>query len=155
MPADFESIPGTRTVHSRGWGALTDADLLGHMARIAALFKSGVLDSDWAQIADFSGVEHMDGLSAAGIRRAAEENPWPRYAVLACSSWPPTSSCAWLRTYPGPGQSRRPTMSASPARSPTPRTSSPASAPAWASPSERARRRHGARRFTFNSLSKR
>jgi hypothetical protein len=83
MPADFELIPGTRTVHSRGWGALTDADLLGHMARIAALFKSGVLDSDWAQIADFSGVDNMDGLSTAGVRRAAEENPWPRYAVRA------------------------------------------------------------------------
>ena len=50
MPADFELIPGTRTVYSRGWGALTDADLLGHMARISALFKAGTLDAEWAQI---------------------------------------------------------------------------------------------------------
>ena len=83
MPADFELIHGKRTVHSRGWGALTDADLLGHMARIAALFKTGVLDGDWAQIADFSDVDNMDGLSTTGIRRAAEDNPWPRYAVRA------------------------------------------------------------------------
>ena len=27
MPADFELRPETRTVYSRGWGALTDADL--------------------------------------------------------------------------------------------------------------------------------
>ena len=84
MPADFELMPATRTVHSRGWGALTDADLLGHMERIAALFKSGVLDSDWAQIADFSGVENVDGcrrpLAFDGLRN---DNPWPRYAVRA------------------------------------------------------------------------
>ena len=49
MPADFELILGTRTVYSRGWGVLTDADLLGHMARISALFKAGTLDTDWAQ----------------------------------------------------------------------------------------------------------
>ena len=54
MPADFELIPGTRTVYSRGWGALTDADLLGHMARISALFKAGALDAEWAQLWDFT-----------------------------------------------------------------------------------------------------
>ena len=83
MPADFELIPGTRTVHSRGWGALTDADLLGHMARIAALFKTGVLDGDWAQIATSAPSTTWTVVSTAGIRRAAEGNPWPRYAVRA------------------------------------------------------------------------
>ena len=62
MPADFELIPGTRTVYSRGWGALTDADLLGHMARISALFKAGTLDTEWAQLWDFTGVENVDGV---------------------------------------------------------------------------------------------
>jgi hypothetical protein len=84
MPADFELIPGTRTVHSRGWGALTDADLLGHMARISALFKAGTLDVEWAQIWDFTGVENVDGVSTGGIRRVAEGNPWPRSAIRAC-----------------------------------------------------------------------
>jgi hypothetical protein len=83
MPADFELMRPTRTVYSRGWGAVTDADLLGHMARIAALFKAGVLDGDWAQIGDFSAVDNVDGVSTAGIRRAAEANPWPRYSVRA------------------------------------------------------------------------
>ena len=83
MPADLELMPATRTVYSRGWGALTDADLIGHMERIAALFKAAVLDSDWAQIADFSGVDNMNGVTSAGIRRVAERNPWPRYAVRA------------------------------------------------------------------------
>ena len=83
MPADFELMPGTRTVYSRGWGALTDADLLDHMARISALFKAGALDSDWAQLLDFTAVDNMDGVSTAGIRQAAEKNPWPRYTVRA------------------------------------------------------------------------
>ena len=84
MPADFELIAGTRTVYSRGWGALTDADLLGHMARISALFKAGTLDTEWAQLWDFTGVENVDGVSTAGVRRAAEGNPWPRSAIRAC-----------------------------------------------------------------------
>ncbi len=84
MPADFELRPETRTVYSRGWGALTDADLLGHMARIAVLFKTGALDGDWAQLWDFSAVDNVDGVSSAGVRQAAEGNPWPRYAVRAC-----------------------------------------------------------------------
>jgi hypothetical protein len=54
------------------------------MTRIAALFRAGVLDGDWAQILDFSAVDNMDGVSTAGIRRIAELNPWPRFAVRAC-----------------------------------------------------------------------
>ena len=84
MPADFELIPGTRTVYSRGWGALTDADLVGHMARISALFKAGQLDAEWAQLWDFTGVESVDGVSTAGVRRVAEGNPWPRSSVRVC-----------------------------------------------------------------------
>ena len=84
MPADFELISGTRTVYSRGWGALTDTDLLGHMARISALFKAGELDAEWAQLWDFTGVENVDGVSTAGVRRVAEGNPWPRSAIRAC-----------------------------------------------------------------------
>jgi hypothetical protein len=83
MPADFELLRETRIVRSRGWGTLTDADLLGHVARITALFKNGTLDADWAQIMDFSAVERVDGVSSAGIRQAAEQNPWPRYSVRA------------------------------------------------------------------------
>jgi hypothetical protein len=83
MPADFELMPSTRTIYTRGWGSLSDADLLDHMARIAALFRSGALDAEWAQICDFTGVENLDGVTSDGIRRAAEGNPWPRYTVRA------------------------------------------------------------------------
>ena len=83
MPADFELLRETRTVYSRGWGALTDADLAGHMARISALFKAGSLDGDWAQLWDFSAVDNVDGVSTAGVRQVAEGNPWPRYSVRA------------------------------------------------------------------------
>ena len=84
MPADFELRRETRTVCSRGWGALTDADLLGHMARISALFKAGELDVEWAQVWDFSAVDNVNGVTSAGVRQIAEGNPWPRYAVRAC-----------------------------------------------------------------------
>ena len=83
MPADFELMPSTRTVHTRAWGALSDSDLHDHMVRIAALFKDGVLDAEWAQICDFTGVDNLDGVTTAGIRRMAEGNPWPRYTVRA------------------------------------------------------------------------
>jgi hypothetical protein len=81
MPFDIELRPAERTVYTRVSGALTDAELLGHMARIAALFRDGTLDGDWAQIVDFTQVEHVDGISSAGVRRAAEGHPWPQYAV--------------------------------------------------------------------------
>lgn len=83
MPADFELRRKTRIVYSRGWGALTDADLLGHQARMTALLKSGELGVDWAQLWDFTGVENLDGVSSTGIRRVAEGNPWPRHTVRA------------------------------------------------------------------------
>jgi hypothetical protein len=83
MPADFELLRPARTVLSRGWGALTDADLFDHMTRIAALFEQGALDGDWAQIYDFTAVDNVDGVSTAGIRRVAEGNPWPHYTVRA------------------------------------------------------------------------
>ncbi len=83
MPADFELMPSTRTVYTRGWGTLSDTDLLNHMARISALFKDGVLDAEWAQICDFTGVDNLNDVTSEGIRRAAEGNPWPRYTVRA------------------------------------------------------------------------
>jgi len=84
VPADFELRPETRTVHSRGWGALTDADLVAHMARMSALFKAGSLAPDWAQLWDFSAVDNVDGVSTEGVRQLAEGNPWPRFSVRAC-----------------------------------------------------------------------
>ena len=83
MPADFELRRETRIVYSRGWGALTDADLVGHQAHMTALFKAGRLDVDWAQLWDFTAVENLDGVSTTGIRRVADGNPWPRYTVRA------------------------------------------------------------------------
>ena len=83
MPADFELMPSTRTVYTRGWGSLSDTDLFDHMARIAALFTDGALDAEWAQICDFTGVENLDGVTSHGVRQAAEGNPWPRHTVRA------------------------------------------------------------------------
>ena len=77
MPADFELTSDTRTVHSRAWGALTDADLLDHSLRLGALFRAGDLGPDWAQISDFTAIEHLRGVSSDGIRLLAERNPWP------------------------------------------------------------------------------
>ena len=54
------------------------------LRRIAALFKAGALDGDWAQLWDFTGVENVDGVSTAGVRRVADGNPWPRSAIRVC-----------------------------------------------------------------------
>lgn len=83
MPADFELTRATHMVHSRAWGALTDDDVLGHMARIGVLFREGVLDAGWAQISDFTAVTDMRAVSSAGIRRMAEVNPWPKENIRA------------------------------------------------------------------------
>jgi hypothetical protein len=83
MPADFTLVRGSRTVHTRAWGPLTDAELYAHLLQIASLFRDGVLDGDWAQLCDFTGVGSLDAVSSQGIRRMAERNPWPRFNVRA------------------------------------------------------------------------
>jgi len=76
MPADFELDESRRIVFSRAWGALTDAELLDHMARVKEAHEQGRIDSRWAQIADFSAVTSMDGVSSSGVRGLAQGNPW-------------------------------------------------------------------------------
>jgi hypothetical protein len=83
MPADMELMHATRTVHSRGWGALSDGDLFGHIERIAALFQEGVLDRTWAQICDFTEAESMTAVTSIGVLSAAERNPWPPDTIRA------------------------------------------------------------------------
>jgi hypothetical protein len=83
MPADMELMHATRTVYSRGWGALSDADLFGHIERIAALFQEGVLDRTWAQICDFTEAESMTAVTSLGVLSAAERNPWPPDTIRA------------------------------------------------------------------------
>jgi hypothetical protein len=83
MPADMELNPSTRIVYSRGWGILSDADLFGHVVRVAALFKDGVIDPTWAQISDFTGVVSMSAVTSTGIHSAAERNPWPPDTIRA------------------------------------------------------------------------
>jgi hypothetical protein len=78
-------VPGTysldrpgRIVRSRAWGALTEADFIGHLEVIAAHFQAGTLDASWGQIADFTDVTSVAELTTAGIRKLAARNPWPR-----------------------------------------------------------------------------
>lgn len=83
MPADFELDMLERTVRSRGWGVVTDDDLFNHLEQIRALFDQGILDSTWAQVADFSAAERFDQVSPEGIRRMAACNPWPNASLRA------------------------------------------------------------------------
>ena len=83
MPADFELDMGERTVRSRVWGVVTDGDLRNDVERIRTLFERGILDSTWAQVADFSAVERCDHISSAEIRRLAGYNPWPKGSLRA------------------------------------------------------------------------
>ena len=83
MPFDVELLPAERVVLTRAWGTVTDDDVVGQVERTAALFRDGTIDGDWAQIVDYSAVTDVDGVTSAGVRRAAEANAWPRYAVRA------------------------------------------------------------------------
>ena len=83
MPADFELDTVERTVRSRAWGVVTDGDLFNHVERIRALFDQGILDSTWAQVADFSAVERFDLISSEELRRLAARNPWPKGSLRA------------------------------------------------------------------------
>lgn len=50
MPVAFNLDPHARLVRSRAWGVVTEADLMGHVVSMRALFASGALDADWAQV---------------------------------------------------------------------------------------------------------
>ena len=83
MPADFELDMVERTVRSRVWGVVTDGDLRNDVERIRTLFEQGILDSTWAQVADFSAVERCGHISSEEIRRLAGYNPWPKGSLRA------------------------------------------------------------------------
>lgn len=81
MPADFELDESRRIVFSRAWGDLTDAELLDHMARMKDAHERGQIDSRWAQVADFSAVRSMNGVSSSGVRALADGNPWHEESI--------------------------------------------------------------------------
>ena len=81
MPVAFDLDPQARLVRSRAWGVVDEAELMGHVVSMRSLFAGGTLDADWAQVADFSDCTSLESLSSAGVRRLAENNPWPVGAV--------------------------------------------------------------------------
>ena len=83
MAADFELDMVEHTVRSRAWGVVTDDDLRNHVERIRRLFEQGILDSTWAQVADFSAAQRCDHVSSDEIRRLAACNPWPEGSLRA------------------------------------------------------------------------
>ena len=85
MPADFELRPETRTVHSRGWGALTDADSCSLTWRA---FRPCSRPARRRPIGRSSGISAPSTTWTAyrppASGRLAEGNPWPRFSVRAC-----------------------------------------------------------------------
>ena len=82
MPADFELVPGTRTVHSLGIGhaATRTPTSYGHIARIAALLEPGVLDGDWAPDCRFR-PRRQHGRVSLNDRRSTAAEPIPLAAL--------------------------------------------------------------------------
>lgn len=70
MPADFSIDTSAKVVLSRGWGTLSDRDLLDHQRRLRTHkdFVPGM-----SQLFDFREVE-ADTLTSMGIRNLAERN---------------------------------------------------------------------------------
>lgn len=72
MAGSFHLDVAGRRVFSRGWGELTDADLLGHVRALAA---HPDFVPDFEQCVDYLGVERV-ALTSEAVRHAAEENPF-------------------------------------------------------------------------------
>jgi hypothetical protein len=81
MPAEYSLDHADRLVSSRAWGSLSESDLSDHVREMQILFANGTLDAAWAQIADFTGTTSVSELTAEGVRRLAQGNPWPRTAL--------------------------------------------------------------------------
>lgn len=72
LPADYRIDPEDRTVYSRGWGFLTDEDLVDYQARLHA---DPEFCPHYDQLVDLSAVETL-GLSAEGVRTSAAREEW-------------------------------------------------------------------------------
>jgi hypothetical protein len=72
VPAEYRIDPERRVVYSRGWGLLTDEDLVDYQLRLNA-------DPDfrphYSQLVDLTGVEALE-LSAEGVRTSAAAELW-------------------------------------------------------------------------------
>jgi hypothetical protein len=83
MPASYSIDPARRMVFSRGWGDLTDADLVGHQV---ALLADSAFDPSFAQLGDMREITDESRVTALGVRYLAGHDvftPWARRAFVA------------------------------------------------------------------------
>jgi hypothetical protein len=83
MPADYTIDTERRLVYSRGWGDLTDADLLEHQRRLALDPR---FHPDFSQLIDLLGVSSAEGVTANGVMEVAKRHvygPRSRRALVA------------------------------------------------------------------------
>jgi hypothetical protein len=83
MPADYTIDAARQFVYSRGWGVLTDEDLLDHQQRLALDPR---FHSHFCQLIDFLGVTSVDAVTANGVRAVARRHlygPGARRAIVA------------------------------------------------------------------------
>ena len=72
MPASYLIDQERGVVFSRGWGVLTDEEILAHAKVLRADAR---LTPGLRQVADFRDVTTL-GVTSEGVRRAAKNNPW-------------------------------------------------------------------------------
>jgi hypothetical protein len=83
MPADYTIDTERQLVHSRAWGAVTNADLFDHQRRLALDPR---FHRDCSQLLDFLGVTNYDAVTADGVRDVAQRHlygPHSRRAIAA------------------------------------------------------------------------
>ena len=82
MPASYEIDPQRRLVLSRGWGVLTDEDLITHYERLRA---DPAFDPTYGQLADLREVERVAtaGVTIEVVARLRVFAPGVRRAVIA------------------------------------------------------------------------
>ena len=82
MPWDYVIFADKRLVYSRGWGDVTDADVLDHQRRLA---EDPQFRNDFSQLIDFLGANSLKALTFDGIRKAAQRHvfgPGSRRAIV-------------------------------------------------------------------------
>jgi hypothetical protein len=84
MPATFRIDPATHVIYSRGWGVLTDEDIVSNRA---ALVRDPAFTASSSQLYDFSEVSDLQ-VTVAGVRLLAQKSvflPTARRALVVAS----------------------------------------------------------------------
>lgn len=86
MPLEHVIDVEHQLVRSRGWGELTDADVIGHQARVAADPRFNPDFNQLVDLRDVTGTQDLSGRTIEQVSRKTVFSPTSRRAVVAASA---------------------------------------------------------------------